>query len=186
MPNLTFMRHGESEANVAGFFAGGIDSNLTDKGREDARKFDNSQQFDVFYVSPLKRTTQTLKEIYPNAEPIIDERITEVSIGDWQGKMKNEVDQHLLDLYRRGQYTPPNAESIQQIHKRACSFVEEIFSKYDNGTNILVVSHNAFIRNLRRIFLNTYDNYVPKNLETITITDEDFQEYLKRKEDQIR
>lgn len=182
MPILTFIRHTQTEANRDGYFAGRIDSSATEEGLVKAKEVfaKKEEKFDVFYVSPLKRTRQTLKAIFPNVDPIEDERITEVYGGDWQGRPKNLVDAALKEKYVKGEYVPPNAEPLEDIKKRLCSFVEEMFEKYDDTTKVLVVSHSALIRNIRRIFLNKYDNIVPKNLEMISINRKEFNEYLER------
>ena len=52
--------------------------------------------------------------------PIVDERIIEISIGEWEGKKKDSIDKDLLDLYRAGQYTPPGQK---QHHKLIKEFV---------------------------------------------------------------
>ena len=89
---------------------------------------DDEKNFDYIYCSPLKRTKQTLDAILPNSTPIIDERITEICIGEWEGKKKESFDKKLVYLYRTGQYTPPGAESTEQVDKRVCSFIENLFN----------------------------------------------------------
>lgn len=62
------------------------------------------------YVSPLKRTVQTLIAIYPSCNYIVDERLTEISIGLWEGLEKASVNQSDRKAFLKGLYTPPNAE----------------------------------------------------------------------------
>lgn len=81
MTKIVFIRHAESEYNRDGIWAGRADCNLTEKGIETAKELGKSlnNNFDVIYCSPLKRARQTLSAIFPEAEPIYDERITEIS-----------------------------------------------------------------------------------------------------------
>ena len=85
MPILIFIRHAETEFNRDGIFAGRTDCNITKEGFEQAKKLFEEEQkhFDYIYCSPLRRTKQTLEAIIPGSVPIVDERITEISIGEW-------------------------------------------------------------------------------------------------------
>ena len=58
----------------------------------------NNEDFDYYYCSPLTRTHQTLKAIKGDVDFIVDDRITEVSSGDWQGKLKSELPEGLETL----------------------------------------------------------------------------------------
>ena len=91
MPKIVFIRHAESEYNRDGIWAGRVDCSLTEKGIESAKKLGNTieNNFDAIYCSPLKRAKQTLEAIFPNAKPIYDERIIEISIGEWEDKKKD-------------------------------------------------------------------------------------------------
>lgn len=182
MVEITFLRHGETTTNVEGIMAGRIDCNLTTKGIEEAKKIREQIQnikYDAFYCSPLKRTQQTLNSIYPNQQFIIDDRLTEVDSGSWQGKLKKELPKE-YKLYINGKYDPPNGEKLQDVDDRILSFLGDIFDKYKNNEKILVVTHNALMRNLRRLFFEIHeDNFQPKNLETIVITKEQYGLIIK-------
>lgn len=180
MIEIYFLRHGETTANVQGIMAGRIDCSLTPKGMDDAKKLSEHLdiKFDAFYCSPLKRTQQTLNAIFPNQQFIIDDRLTEVDSGSWQGKPKKELPQE-YKLYINGNYDPPNGEKLQDVDGRILSFLGDIFHKYKNDEKILVVTHNALMRNLRRLFFETYeDNFQPKNLEIIVIKKEQYNSII--------
>lgn len=72
---------------------GRADCNLTEKGIEDAKELGKSlnNNFDVIYCSSLKRARQTLNAIFPGTEPICDERITEISIGEWENQRLKKI-----------------------------------------------------------------------------------------------
>ena len=146
MAKLFFIRHGQTEANVKGILTGRLETNLTQKGIDDAIALSKelTEEFDYYYCSPLTRTHQTLKAIQGDVEFIIDERIKEVSSGDWQGKLKSELPETEYDLYKKGRYNPPNGESLEDVDKRMKSFLEDMFSKYKADEKILIVTHNAF------------------------------------------
>ena len=152
------------------------------KGFEQAREVlkDYEKNFDYIYCSPLKRTKQTLDAILPNSTPIIDERITEICIGEWEGKKKENFNKDLIELYRLGQYTPPGAETTAQVDKRVCNFIESLFNTYNDNERILIITHNGVMRSIKRNFVRNYDNIMSKNLGHILLTDEDYNYYLKK------
>lgn len=181
---IYFIRHGQTEANVNGILTGRLETDLTQKGIDDAiilskRLIDD---FDYYYCSPLTRTHQTLKSIKGDVDFFIDERITEVYSGDWQGKSKAELPEKEYDLYKRGEFNPPNGESLEDVDKRIESFLQDMFSKYKSDVKILVVTHNAFMRNLKRMFIDKENVSEPKNLEIFVVDDAMYKKLVENKE----
>jgi alpha-ribazole phosphatase len=184
MPILIFVRHAETDFNRDGIFAGRTDCNITAEGFEQAKKLFEEEQkhFDVIYCSPLRRTRQTLEAIMPGCVPIVDERIIEISLGEWEGKEKASFDKELIALYRAGQYTPPGAETTLQVDKRVCGFVKNLFEKYKNNERVLIVTHNGVMRSIKRNFVFDYSNIMSKNLGSIVLTEEHLRYYEHKKE----
>ena len=55
-----------------------------------------------------------------------------------------------------------------------------MFKKYGDDDNILIVTHNAFMRNLKRLF--TDENVVePKNLETFIVDKNMYGKFIESK-----
>ena len=184
MPILIFIRHAETEFNRDGIFAGRTDCNITKEGFEQAKKLFEEEQkhFDYIYCSPLRRTKQTLEAIIPGSVPIVDERIIETSIGDWEGKKKDIFDKNLLALYRAGQYTPPRAETTSQVDERVCGFVKNMFEIYPGKEKILIVTHNGVMRSIKRNFVADYNNIMSPNLGCIALTEEHLRFYEHKNE----
>lgn len=181
MVQLFFIRHGQTEANVKGILTGTLETNLTEQGIEDAKNIANqlTQNFDFYYCSPLKRTHQTLQAIKGKVQFIIDDRVTEVSSGDWQGKLKEELPEQEYNLYKKGLLNPPNGETLQDVDKRIKDFLDDMFKKYKNNEKILIVTHNAFMRNLKRLFIKQEEVVEPKNLEVFEVNEEMYKQILK-------
>lgn len=184
MPVLIFIRHAETDFNRDGIFAGRTDCNITKEGFEKAKELfrKEQKQFDYIYCSPLKRTKQTLEAIIPGSVPIVDERIIEISIGEWEGKKKDGIDKDLIALYRAGQFTPPGAETTSQVDKRVCGFVKSLFENYQDDEKILIVTHNGVMRSIKRNFINEYSNIMSKNLGSIVLTEEHLKYYEQNNE----
>lgn len=184
MPQLFFIRHGQTRANVEGILTGTIETDLTPKGIGEAKKLaiKLTEQFDYYYCSPLKRTHQTLRAIKGNVDFFIDERIIEVSTGDWQGKFKKELPEEEYKLYKKGLLNAPNGESLKDVDERIKSFLSEMFEKYKQQDRILVITHNAFMRSLKRMFLDKDKVSEPKNLEIFRVDDTMYSKIRQNRE----
>ena len=97
-PTIYVLRHGETEWNAAGRWQGGLNSPLTDLGREHAARqgallaaFDLSQ-FDI-RVSPQGRAVQTAAIALGHREGLLhtDIRLREIEVGEWTGLHRDEM-----------------------------------------------------------------------------------------------
>lgn len=159
---LVVSRHTESEWNVLGKWTGTTDVNLTDNGREQARRIGEllkGLRFDVAYTSGLKRTAQTLDGILTGAEidapPIkAAPEMNERDYGDLTGKNKWEVRDELGDEaftgIRRGwDYPVPGGETLKDVYARVAPFFDaELLPRLSRGENVLLVAHGNSIRAL--------------------------------------
>ena len=171
MVTLYFIRHGETEANVAGILTGTLETNLTERGVQEAKALSKklTQHFDAYICSPLKRTWQTLHAIKGEVDFTIDKRVTEVYSGDWQGRKKTALPQEEYALYKKGLFDAPNGEALENVNNRALDFLTDMFSKYTKNEKILIVTHNAFMRQLKRLLVPNSDATEPKNLEIFKV-----------------
>jgi uncharacterized phosphatase len=146
MKKLYFIRHGLSEMNKTGHFAGTIDTPLTEEGRAQAKKAANHAKdlnIDLIVSSPLSRARETAEIIaqeigYPKENIIYSDLIIERHWGDLEGKPHITIED--LDEV-------PNAETSDQLLERsekALRYLESL-----DAENILVVSHGTFGRALR-------------------------------------
>jgi len=142
---ILYIRHGESEANVAGVFAGGAeDSLLTARGRAQAKQAAEKLQdihIDTIIASSLRRTLETAQIIaagigYDARNIATDERLKEYNVGAAQGEpLRGMTAQKLIHF--------PGAEDPQDFAKRVTAVLQEI--KAMPGT-ILVVAHGGVSR----------------------------------------
>jgi 2,3-bisphosphoglycerate-dependent phosphoglycerate mutase len=122
MYKLVLMRHGESQWNLENRFTGWADVDLTDKGREEARKAGDllkaeGYSFDVAYTSVLKRAIRTLWIALDQMDqmwlPVVHAwRLNERHYGDLQGLNKSETaakfgEEQVL-IWRRAYAIAPN------------------------------------------------------------------------------
>lgn len=184
MPIVTFMRHAQTTANKAEKFAGRFDCDTTKEGLENAKnsfKY-TENDFDYYICSPLKRTVQTLNAVIPGQTPLIDDRIIERNLGEWENVSHSSIDKSLIQSYIKGYFDPPKSEPYSSIRKRVTEFVEDLFKNYQPNDRILVVSHAGVLRQIRDIFLPNMDKHPISNASILVVTNDDFEHYIQKKQ----
>ena len=163
---ITAVRHGQAEHNVGKFYqskAPGVD--LTDLGRTQAKKAGEylaTQKVDVIYSSPLARALQTAQEIADatGAQVIVDERLREIDVGEYEGKSFDMTDLSLVKLRRQkklqenspdSMYVLEGMEKWTDVYKRVEGFLSEAVPKH-RSQHIVLVTHNDPMRCIEHFF----------------------------------
>ncbi len=162
MATLVLVRHGESQWNLENKFTGWVDVELTDKGREEAKKAGEKLKgfkFDKAYTSTLKRAQNTLAAILKvtgqeNIPIEKDKALNERMYGDLQGLNKAETAKKYGDeqvhIWRRSyDIAPPNGESLKDTAARTLPyFQQKIMADVKAGKNIIVAAHGNSLRSI--------------------------------------
>jgi broad specificity phosphatase PhoE len=152
--SVYFIRHGESQANSEGVFAGQTDAMLTPLGVLQAREAgenlrSSGLKVDVIISSPLSRAYNTALEIakaidYPTDKIVLDSLLQERNLGSLEGRPAKDSLRRMIamsedELVREG------VETVSAITKRA----QEMLNKLQKiEGNVLLVSHNGLGRGL--------------------------------------
>lgn len=171
MPIWTFVRHGQSEANAAGWFAGKKDSPLTELGREQAIAARGNLSADPVraYCSDLSRARQTAQLLLEGRDtPLVEyPQLQERTVGDWEGQPIAELAFESLAILEQWRGRPPNGESLADAALRALPLLAEL----DDGRDALIVAHGALIRCLVGLVddrpRERIGHYKPRNCEFI-------------------
>ncbi len=164
MGKLVLVRHGESIWNAKGLWTGLTDIDLTENGREQARKAGEAIKhisFSIAFTAPLIRTRHTLDEIkhvlidktFPD---VIVPALTERDYGQLTGKNKWDVEKEYGEkqflAWRRGWDTPPpGGESLKDVYQRLVPFYEnDVLPRLKEGANVLIVSSGNDLRALTK------------------------------------
>lgn len=183
---LYAMRHGETDWNVQVRLQGCADVPLNEKGKKLAKVTGETlknTKFDAVFSSPLSRAVETAKLVLGNQNvPIVtDDRIKEISFGEWEGRRSQkeygEIPQEMLNNFFHAPekyVAPPKGETFAEILARTKDFYEELIQKkeYENS-NILISSHGAAVRALLQCVYcdgNFWQSGVPHNC-AITIVE---------------
>ena len=167
---LYIIRHGETTWNKEKRFQGQTDIPLAENGVALAQKIGAAMQdipFDYIISSPLTRALQTAKLI-TKGRPIplfTDERIKEISFGDWEGKTVTSDDPD-LHTYLESFFTtplqcirPPHGETFKDVCIRTKAFLTNLIQnpKYSDA-NILISTHGVAGRCLLHSFNEESDD----------------------------
>ncbi len=153
---IYMIRHGQTDWNKKNLLQGRSDIPLNEEGRkmaEEAAYKLKDIDFYRIYSSPLVRAYETAEIIKGDRNiPIIcDERIIEMSFGDYEGTYYNkshmDTDDGIYNFFFKPEcYTAKNGEVIRDIKERTAAFMKEIISDEQlEGKSILVSAHGAAI-----------------------------------------
>lgn len=147
MAEVVFCRHGESEHNKKELIQGQIDSELTEKGRGQAKQLSealSNKNFDLIYSSDLKRARETAEIIRQNHDTEIHttQKLRERNLGVLEGKHYTEWDQ--VNTKDHHSWSPENGESLKEHKKRVSEVLDQICK--ESPEKALVVAHGGSIR----------------------------------------
>jgi broad specificity phosphatase PhoE len=156
---IFLVRHGETEWNLAGRYQGWGDSPLTGRGVAQAEAVGRRlralpEAKDIAIVSsPLGRARCTAELIQierrDRAAIRCDERLKEVSIGDWDGLDRDEIairSPGVFDRYGPGEwyFRCPGGETYEAFAGRVGSWLDD-----NCDQTLIVVAHGIVTRVLR-------------------------------------
>ena len=157
-------RHGETDYNKRLVVQGsGIDSDLNETGREQARRFYNAFQhvnFDAVYVTELKRTHQTVAHFTEKyGDPTIIPEFNEINWGILEGKDPTpERYNHFLEIsakWKQGDYDAAveGGESPINMFKRQQKGLQKIMN--DPHETVLICMHGRAMRSFLCLLTDT-------------------------------
>lgn len=170
---IYIVRHGETNYNVEGRYAGRIDVPLNDNGIKQAYLIKEKLKdikFDKVFSSPLKRAYETATIICGDKYNIIkDDRLIERSNGELEGRLKKEIKEYIdFNDINENRF---DIENIVDFRKRVKEYIDYILDNY-RGKNILIVTHAGVCIYARCYFEGDpqngdYSKYKIKNCEVL-------------------
>ena len=146
---LALIRHGPTDWNGEKRFQGHVDRPLSEDGKRAVAQWrlpSDFVDFD-FWRSPLTRCRQTADLLLPRA-PKIDDRLTEMSFGDWEGQriadLREKWGEEVAERESWGlDFSAPGGESPRQVQGRVAPLFRDWAAQ---GQNRLAVCHKGVIR----------------------------------------
>jgi len=161
MTEFYLIRHGQTSANVMKMKQGTINTEMTylnDNGKKQAQAL--AANFDISFAdriiaSPLHRTEQTAAILNTAANlPITyDERLVEISYGQWDGQKNADLRAKHPDAYNKywddvlPMYTKyaTDGEKFEDVISRVHSFLTDTAVKYPDE-KIICVTHGFTVK----------------------------------------
>lgn len=153
---LFLIRHGQTVANLEGFYSGQSDVKLTELGLAQAeaiRPILANYHFDRVYSSDLSRAVDTAKLAIPGCAPIQTPLLREISIGDLTGQSIASVRERYGNL--KGNFTPWNGEDQDLIIKRAEAFLRQLES--DPAEYVAAFTHNGYMKAVLQAIMGKFN-----------------------------
>ena len=150
------VQHTQSEHHVNGYVGAWGNWNLTELGKEQARRIgkwlcehENCDGNLKMYSSDLNRASQTSDEIQkvlgiPDSSVTKTPLLREINLGEGNGKPRDWYNEHVANpprVYNPDFRSFPDAESDRELWNRLYEFYESMISTDDE--KILVVSHGG-------------------------------------------
>ncbi|PKA56118.1 putative phosphoglycerate mutase [Apostasia shenzhenica] len=159
---FVIVRHGETSYNAFRILQGHIDSELNNIGRQQAvavaSRLSKETKCACIYSSDLQRAAETAHIIASSCKitgVVLDPSLRERHLGDLQGLTLRDAQKQKPKAYklflssRRDQEIPGGGESLNQLHGRCTSLLEELAGKHQ-GERVIIVTHGGVLRELYR------------------------------------
>jgi broad specificity phosphatase PhoE len=145
---IYFLRHGETDWNVARRIQGRTDIALNSNGMRQAtlwRPFFDRIRLAGVYSSSLSRAMQTAV-LASSRPPCVIDGLNERNYGAWEGRVWNDIaadDPDFDRRWRRADSSPPGGESRLEMHARVYRAMDSIVASHDAASELLVVAHGG-------------------------------------------
>ena len=156
MTTFLLVRHGESQANLEGRFAGHWDIPLTERGKLQARCtgefLAKNYTVDSIYSSDLCRAMQTAQPVAERLELEIQKlpALREIDAGAWEGQLFTHLQETYSDdysLWRQdiGNSRCTEGESVEALSRRIYEALQQIAFENPDKT-VMIATHATPIR----------------------------------------
>lgn len=164
---IHLIRHGISQGNLEGRYIGSTDSPLAPEGiarLNQLKSLGAYPEAEAYFSSPLKRSIQTIKLLYPEVQPVLIDDFRECDFGDWEGKTAEELsnDPTFAKWVESGSaVTPPNGENGGVFMQRVCAAFEKIVDSMlrSGTTSAVIVAHGGTLMSILSMYGLPRANY---------------------------
>ena len=163
MITLAFIRHCATRGNLEKRYIGRTDEPLCDVGIQQALRLRNHNfPSEHIFVSPMKRTLETAKLIFPERKYITEEDFRETDFGIFEGKSATELSEN--KEYRCWVdsmcLSPiPDGESVTDFKKRCITAFEKIIQALPENSEVSFVVHGGVIMAVLEAFAENKSNF---------------------------
>ena len=143
---IYLLRHGLTEYNAQKRYQGQRDIPLSPEGAAQLRKADFDP--DVVYVTPLQRTSQTAKIVFPHAKLVVVDGLKEMCFGSFEGRnfieMEHDPDYQAW-VQANCESSCPDGERKEDFSNRICAafskLVDEALAEEED--RLVILAHGG-------------------------------------------
>ena len=154
--DLWLVRHGETDWNRRGLIQGDSDIPLNGLGIRQAQALAHRighETFDTVYASDLFRAHKTAEITFPDADIILDSRLREINLGDFEGQVwadlpKSERSQIAVWLMGPYDQKVPGGESSDDLRARVSSWLNDL----PKTGRVIAFAHGGTIAAILQVF----------------------------------
>merc|ERR1719199_2185165 len=178
---VLFVRHGETDFNLAGKIQGTLESQLTEKGHGQAQALGDflaaefAGSIDRVLCSPKARTLATLDDIEaafatagaPLPRRLVRAGLREIELTGWEGQKKPDIQRDDAERWKAWKAAPADFvfstgfAPVPDLWDRVGSEWQYLLDSTPPGTTTLVVAHGAFNRTfLAQVFGLPISEYI--------------------------
>ena len=157
MTQILLIRHGESTWNLTGRYQGRIDTELSERGQEQASHLAaclKGAPIRAIYASPLRRAFHTALAIAleHGLDVAVEPDLTEIDHGAWNGLLRQEVEKRYGPMLQQwldapADVTMPGGEGLNDVRERSWAVIAKVAQLHPEGL-VAVCSHDAVIKTL--------------------------------------
>ncbi len=179
MTRFCLIRHGQTDWNLEGRYQGQSDIPLNNTGISQAKYIATQltgYPFAAIYSSDLSRAKKTAEIIATVIKKpvIIDKRLREINLGEWEGQLVEDIKNRYDDLWELRRTDPdslraPGGETVIEVASRMYTALDDISSNHATD-NIIITSHGLSLATVickmksipvGRAYHHSPDNAVP-------------------------
>ena len=156
-----FVRHGQSQYNLEKRASGWSEVPLSELGHEQARAISPllaGIRFDKVFSSDLLRARQTARDVLPGCNPVLSDKLREISVGNIAGILRTELKEKYGEVYTNAvsghDYTPFGGENDDMICERVFAFMREL-EALEDCENVAVFGHEGAVHQMINYVLKT-------------------------------
>ena len=156
MISVVFIRHGATQGNLERKYVGRTDEPLCEEGIRQAKALKGKDfPHDYIFVSPMLRTIETAKLIFPDGDFIIEKDLREMNFGIFEGKSATELSDN--DEYQKWVDSMctlpiPDGEDIYGFKKRCVEAFARLMETVPDNSGVSFVVHGGVIMSVMEAF----------------------------------
>lgn len=166
--DIYFIRHGMTAGNKLRRYIGRTDEPLSPEGADLAQSRGSFPHIARVWVTPLLRTQQTAKILFPNARQTMIDGLREMDFGDFENRSASEMENDAV--YRdwvNGNCLDrcPGGERIDEFSARVCAAFIDALRQESAGQPAVFVVHGGTIMSIMYAFATERRAYYDWNVK---------------------